>query len=228
MVSSTLSYSFLLPAPLLGQSLLCVLSCPSTASTCITHEIEKGFLLSPIREPIVADDDSKTGSKSGRNKIVADRDANEGTYVWQCSLLHRYCGGLHVRSNPRYVRIVGRKQKFCHVEKMSCGDMLICHVTDLRKVSAVFWVLCAEKYRVEVGRAAAFPHVHHLAKLVPSGLWCCLTKGPFRYQSSNVQCLVKPHVVIPRTVLGVKVAVAKVGGNAALIQVGVVDLLAKM
>lgn len=53
---------------------------------------------------------------------------------------------------------------------MSCGDMLICRITDFRKVSAVCWVSCAEVYRIEAGRASALPHVHHLAKLVPSGM----------------------------------------------------------
>jgi len=39
---------------------------------------------------------------------------------------------------------------------------------------------------------------------------------------------VKPHVVIPRVVLGLEVAVAEIDDDAALIQVGVVYLLAEM
>lgn len=78
---TTLSYLFLLPAPLLQQCLLYVLSCPSTASTCFTHEVENSFLLSPIREPTVADDDSKSGCESGNDEVVADCDADEVTHI---------------------------------------------------------------------------------------------------------------------------------------------------
>lgn len=134
------------------------------------QEVEKGFLLLPVRKPTVADDDGKTGCESGNDAIVADCDTNKGTHMRQRGVLHRYGGGLHPRSNSWKIRIMGREQELCHVEEVSSGDMLICDITDLRKVSAACWVSSAEVDRVEGFRAVDFPFVHHLAELVPSAM----------------------------------------------------------
>ena len=90
----------LLPAPLLNQVSLSTTSGPSAAVTRLTHELEKGTLLPPIREPAVAHGDRQKSGEPRRDPVVALGDANECTYVRQCGILHCYCSRPPLRSKP--------------------------------------------------------------------------------------------------------------------------------